>query len=124
MAAASSHAVSPAQAALACACPRCGKGRLFRGFLTVIERCDHCGLELAKHDSGDGPAVLLIFVLAAPAFGIAVWLGMAYDLPSWLPALIAGIFTVAAALLLLRPSKALFMALQYRHRREDFEGGG
>ena len=34
---------SPIVAGLACRCPRCGKGKLFRGFLTLRPKCEHCG---------------------------------------------------------------------------------
>ena len=55
--------VSPIAAGLACRCPRCGRGRLFDGYLTVAARCSACGLDLSKADSGDGPAVFIIFIL-------------------------------------------------------------
>ena len=35
---------SPFRAGLACRCPRCGTGRLYRGFLSLRERCEACGL--------------------------------------------------------------------------------
>ncbi len=28
-------------------CPRCGKGRLFNGFLTVASKCEVCDLDLS-----------------------------------------------------------------------------
>ena len=39
--------VSPYVAGLAGRCPRCGKGRLFQGFLNLRPRCDVCGLDYA-----------------------------------------------------------------------------
>ncbi len=30
--------------ALALRCPRCGQGKLFRGWFTMYERCSHCDL--------------------------------------------------------------------------------
>ena len=55
--------LSPFRAGLACKCPRCGRGPLYSGFLAVAERCSVCGLDLQKADSGDGPAVFIIFIL-------------------------------------------------------------
>jgi len=49
-------AVSPYVAGLTCRCPRCGRGKLFDGLLTVAPVCSACGLDLKKEDSGDGPA--------------------------------------------------------------------
>ena len=33
--------------------PRCGKGKLFAGFLTLQPRCEVCGLDYGFADSGD-----------------------------------------------------------------------
>ena len=51
---------SPVEVALRGACPRCGRGRLFRGVLGVVERCAECDLDLRGNDAGDGPAVFVI----------------------------------------------------------------
>lgn len=118
-----SGSVTPLKAALGCTCPRCGQGRLYKGFLAVADRCEVCGLELAKNDSGDGPAVFLIFILGFLAVPLALWIEAVFTVPIWLPALVGGLFTIGLALVLLRPSKALVMALQYKHRREDYERG-
>ena len=47
--------LSPFATGLAGKCPRCGKGELFRAFLTVRDACPACGLDLRGHQ-----------VLAAP----------------------------------------------------------
>lgn len=46
-------------------CPNCGTGRLFRGFLTLHDTCNHCGLDLRRHWPSAGPALLSIAVAAA-----------------------------------------------------------
>jgi uncharacterized protein (DUF983 family) len=116
-------AVSPLRAGLTCTCPRCGRGRLFQGYLTVVERCAVCGLPLRGNDSGDGPAVFLIFILGAVAVPLVFWIDRAFDVPVWVPGLIGGAVTILLAAALLRPIKAFVLALQYRHRRGDFEAG-
>ena len=30
---------------IACRCPRCGKGKLYAGFLTLRPNCESCGLD-------------------------------------------------------------------------------
>ena len=119
--AAQADRIPPLKTALSCCCPRCGQGRLFDGFLSVAERCEACGLALGRHDSGDGPAVFLIFILGFIAVPIVLWIGFSFDLPSWAPAALGGVVVLGMALGLLRPAKAYMIALQYRHRREDFE---
>lgn len=108
--------VSPFAAALGCKCPRCGRGALFRGFLTVAEHCGVCGLELTKVDSGDGPAVFLIFILGFTVVPATLWLSFSFDLPPWAPIAIGAALIVAISAVLLRPAKALVVALQYRGR--------
>ena len=37
-------------------CPNCGKGKLFRAYLKVADRCDHCGEDLHHQRADDAPA--------------------------------------------------------------------
>ena len=53
---------NPILSGLAGRCPNCGDGHLFEGFLRVSPRCEACGFDLAKADSGDGPAVFVILI--------------------------------------------------------------
>jgi len=101
-----------------CVCPHCGKGKLFTGFLTVSPRCTHCGLDLSAEDSGDGPAVFLIFLLGFLITPVAIVVGFQTDWPIWRHALVWGGVTIAATLLTIRPLKAYTIALQYKHRRQ------
>jgi len=115
-------ATSPLTTGLSCRCPRCGRGRLYRGYLTIADRCSVCGLDLGKADSGDGPAVFLIFILGAVAVGLAFVLQFVIELPVWLTWAILVIVVIGGALLLLRPAKALMVALQYKNRAGEFAG--
>ncbi|MGM0562311.1 MAG: DUF983 domain-containing protein, partial [Pseudomonadota bacterium] len=99
-------AVSPLGAGLSCRCTRCGRGRLFKGFLTVVDRCAVCGLDLRKADSGDGPAVFLILILGALLVPAALLLEVSAEPPLWGHALIWPVVITLVASLLLRPFKA------------------
>ena len=57
--------VNPVSAGLACRCPSCGEGPLFCGFLRVCPRCEACGQDLSRADSGDGPVVFIILIVGA-----------------------------------------------------------
>ena len=116
--------VSPLAAGLGCKCPRCGRGRLFKGFLTVAPVCESCGLELAQHDSGDGPAVFVILILGFVVVGLALWVELRYEPPFWVHAALWVPLIVIGALLMLRRFKATLIALQYKHRREDYDAAG
>ena len=111
--------VSPFSAGLRCRCPRCGIGRLFRSLLTVDGRCDVCGLHLEAEDSGDGPAVLVMFAIGPIVVGLAVWLEMSFAPPYWLHLLIWPPFVLIGSIAFIRPFKATLIALQFRHKASD-----
>src|ERR1700739_4101699 len=73
---------------LAGRCPRCGKGKLFQGFLTLAPRCERCGLDYSFADAGDGPAVFVILIAGFIVVGAALFVQMLYEPPYWLDALI------------------------------------
>jgi uncharacterized protein (DUF983 family) len=106
-------------AALACRCPRCGQGRLFRNLLEVRDRCDVCGLDLRAHDAGDGAAVGVILLLGAIVVGLAFWVEFRFSPPLWLHAILWPVVTVPLAVLMIRPAKAALVALQFRHRSTE-----
>jgi uncharacterized protein (DUF983 family) len=107
---------TPLAAALACRCPRCGKGRLFRNLLEVRPQCEVCGLDLSAQDAGDGPAVFVILFLGALVVGLAIWVEVKFEPPLWVHVALWLPTTLALAILMLRPLKAGLIALQYRHR--------
>ena len=90
--------VSPLFAGLMCRCPRCGKGKLFRGFLGLPERCETCGLDYAFVDAGDGPAVFIILIAGFIVVGSALLVEVTYQPPFW-EALAAKAAAAAAAAL-------------------------
>jgi uncharacterized protein (DUF983 family) len=111
--------LSPIGTGLACRCPRCGRGRLFDGYLTVAERCAECGLDLRKADSGDGPAVFIILILGFIVVGLALMVEVRFEPPLWLHTVIWPPVILGGALAMLRPAKGLLIALQFRHRASD-----
>jgi uncharacterized protein (DUF983 family) len=103
--------------ALLCRCPGCGRGRLFKGLLTVADRCTVCGLDLSAEDAGDGPAVFVILILGAVVVALAILVEAKLAPPLWVHAVIWPPVILAGAIGMLRPLKAGLIALQYRHRR-------
>ena len=111
--------VSPVSAGLACRCPRCGRGPLYSGFLTVAERCSDCGLDLRKADSGDGPAVFLIFILGFIVVPLALLVESWFAPPYWVHLVLWPPVILAGTVGLLRSMKGVLIALQYHHRASD-----
>ena len=112
-------AVAPVSAALAGRCPHCGKGRLFRGFLDVAERCTVCGLDYGFADAGDGPAVFVSFAALIVVVALALVIDAAYEPPTWVLMLILLPLVLVLCLGLLRPTKGLMLGLQYRNKAEQ-----
>jgi len=106
-------------AGLACRCPRCGKGRIFSGILTVAERCKVCGLDLRKQDAGDGPAVFVIFFLGVIFMPLVFWLEFTFEPPWWLHMVLWTPLVIIVAIALLRPMKGVLISQQFRHHASD-----
>jgi uncharacterized protein (DUF983 family) len=108
-------AISPLRAALGCRCPRCGKGRLFAGLLSVRATCETCGLDLSAQDAGDGPAVFVILFLGLIVVALAALVEIQFAPPVWVHLLLWTPVILGGAIAMLRPLKAGLIALQYRH---------
>jgi uncharacterized protein (DUF983 family) len=110
---------SSVAAGLSCRCPNCGKGKLFRGFLTLRPRCDVCGLDYSFADAGDGPAVFVIFLAGFVVVGLALIVEFKYQPPFWLHGLLWLPLILLTTLGPLRPLKGLLIALQHHHRAAE-----
>lgn len=112
-------APSPLKTALTCRCPACGKGKLFQGFLSLKPKCENCGLDYSTFDSGDGPAVFIILAAGFIVVFAALITEVLYQPPFWLHAVLWLPLILIVTLLPLRPTKALMIALQYRHKAAE-----
>lgn len=104
---------------MTCRCPKCGQGPLFKQLLELREACSHCGMNYGFIDTGDGPAVFVIFLLGALILGGALYLEFTFGPPVWVHVLVWGLVTPLVAIVLLRFMKALLIALQYKHKAEE-----
>ena len=111
--------VSPLVAGVLCRCPRCGRGRLFRGFLNLAPHCDVCGLDFSFADAGDGPAVFIMFFAGFVVVGAALLVEAAYQPPFWVHAVLWGPLILLTTLGPLRPMKGVLIALQYHHKAAE-----
>lgn len=113
--------VSPFRAGILCRCPRCGEGRLFRALLKVTDKCAICGLDFSAEDSADGPAFFVMSFVGAVVIVMALWVEVTFRPPHWAHLVIWTPVIIGLSVLLLHPTKALMIALQYRHKAG--EGG-
>ncbi|WP_138379337.1 DUF983 domain-containing protein [Luteithermobacter gelatinilyticus] len=111
--------VSPLRAGLGGVCPRCGQGRLFRGYLDLRDKCSCCGLDYSSFESADGPAVFIILILGFIVVGLALVVEVSFEPPLWVHVVLWGPLTLLGALALLRPFKGVMIALQYHFKAEE-----
>ncbi|MGB6229203.1 MAG: DUF983 domain-containing protein [Litorimonas sp.] len=112
---------APMEAGLSGRCPKCGEGRLFQRFLTFAPGCAACGADFASvEDTGDGPAVFVIFLVGIFIVPIPVLLSLALQWPSWLLLAIFGPLILGVSLWLLRLLRGVMFAQGWaRHAREQ-----
>ena len=109
----------PIISGLTCRCPRCGKGKLFSGFLQMAPSCEACGLDFSFADPADGPAFFVMTAIGMIVIAVFTWVEVVYHPPIWfhivtvLPALIIGCLGT------LRPVKAWLVASQFFHKAEE-----
>lgn len=106
-------------AALLGRCPRCGKGRLFRGYLDIASRCEACGLDYSGFDAGDGPAVFVILIVGFLTAGGALLLEVAVSPPYWVHAVVWLPTVIILSLVFLRIMKGALLVLQYKHQARE-----
>jgi len=100
-------------------CPDCGQGKLFQGKIAMVDQCEHCGLDIARYNAGDGPATLLIFVYGALIVPLAFVLEVLVAPPLWVHALVWGLVMLAATLVSLRVIKAIIVAKQFEFQTPE-----
>ncbi|WP_062231627.1 DUF983 domain-containing protein [Aureimonas sp. N4] len=106
--------VDPAHAAMFGHCPRCGKGKLFAGYLRLEPVCSRCGLDLASLDSADGPAFFVMSIVSFVVVGLALYTEVAYSPPIYVHLLLWVPLAFLLSAPLMRLAKGLMVGLQFR----------
>jgi uncharacterized protein (DUF983 family) len=93
-------------------CPRCGRGRLLRGYLKPVEACSHCGEAYGQMRADDFPPYITILIVGhiiVPLVLLAHQWGMSGTLQValWVP------LTIALTLLLLPRCKGAVIGLMW-----------
>lgn len=89
---------------------------MFDGYLTTRDECSVCSLKIIDHDSGDGPAVFVIFILGILVVPLALWFETIFAPPLWVHGVLWGFVILGGSVALLRPLKGVLIALQFHHR--------
>jgi uncharacterized protein (DUF983 family) len=100
-------------------CPRCGRGRLFRGWLKLAPSCEVCKLDFRFASPDDGPAFFSLCIVAFPLMFLLVWVEVAFDPPVWFHVLVSVPLLLAGCILPLRPIKGWLVASQFVNKAQE-----
>ena len=116
----------PVRSSLTGHCPRCGKGKLFDGYLELAKQCKYCDLDYDFADAADGPAVFVILVAGFIIVLMAVLVEIYYKPPYWVHAVLWLPLGILIPLGMLRPLKGALVGMQYKNnaREARFDKGG
>lgn len=106
--------ISALKTGIAGKCPRCGRGRLFAGYLTVAKSCSSCGLSFEFADGGDGAAWFVMLFVCIVGVGSILGIEVAYAPPFWVHVLIAIPLLIILPMVLLRPVKGVLLCQQWK----------
>jgi len=110
---------SPIKAGLMCRCPRCGKGKLYKGFLDFADKCSECELDYSDFEKGDGPAVFIILIMGFIVVGFALVVEVRFHPPLWVHAVLWTPLILGGSIAMLRPMKGLIIAMQYIYKARE-----
>lgn len=105
---------------MACRCPACGEGQLFRAYLKVNDTCPACGTELYHQRADDFPPYLVIFILGHLLVGIMVHIEMVYTVPASIYLWVLIPMTIILSLVLLPVTKGGVVGLQWAQYMHGF----
>ena len=112
----------PILAGLTCRCPACGKGPVFTGFLKLRSRCDACGVDMSRVQSGDGPVVFILLIVGAIGCGGLLYTELTFHPAIWIELSIWIPVTVALSIAAMRPFKSVMIAAQYHFKAAEASG--
>jgi uncharacterized protein (DUF983 family) len=100
-------------------CPRCGKGRMFKSWLKIVDRCNVCGLDYRFAAPDDGPAFFVLCIVLLPLVFVVVWIQVAFEPPWWIHLFTSIPVIIAGSLYPLRPIKGWLVASQYLNKAQE-----
>src|SRR5690606_5429075 len=100
-------------------CPRCGKGRLFQGFLDVVQNCEACGEAFGeRYQVGLLLPFILITVIGHVLVAAMLQLSRLQVTPLMSLAIVVPL-AVIVSLLLLRPAKGALVGVLWSRDLSD-----
>lgn len=108
---------------LACRCPHCGKGRMFRAYLKVADQCDACGEELNHHRADDFPPYIAIMIVGHLLVGAMLHMDMVWHVAPVVYMVSMIPLAILLPLAMLPSIKGGIVGLQWANRMYGFGTG-
>ena len=100
-----------------CRCPKCGQGKLFASYLKQVDACAVCDEPLGHIRADDGPAWLTIVIIGHILAPVLLGVVPSLTCPVWQIMVPMVLGTLLLTLLLLPPSKGVFIGVLWRMER-------
>lgn len=113
--------LSPLSTGLRGRCPRCGRGPLFKGYLSLREGCPACGLSYAFADPADGPAFFGMSLVGLVGMGLFMWFEFTVHPRVWVHMVVTMPLLVIGCLGVLRPLKGWLVSEQFVRAASEAE---
>ena len=103
-----------------CRCPHCGKGKMFRAYLTVVDQCEVCGEELNHHRADDFPPYIAITIVGHIIVFLMLHMDMTYRVEPMTYILSMIPLAIILPLIMLPSIKGAIVGLQWANRMYGF----
>ena len=104
-----------------CRCPNCGKGRLFRAYLKVVDTCSNCGEELKWHKADDMPPYIAIIIVGHVIIGLMMELESVAPQAPWVYLATMVPLALIMPLAMLPSIKGAVVGLQWANYMHGFD---
>ena len=108
---------------LACKCPSCGQGKLFRAYLKTVDVCESCGTEIQHHRADDLPPYLAILIVGHVLIGVMIHLDMVMHISPMTYLFIMIPLAIVLPLAMLPSLKGMVVGIQWAKRMHGFGTG-
>jgi uncharacterized protein (DUF983 family) len=102
-------------------CPKCGRGKLFRRYLKIVDRCSACGEPYGHYRADDGAPWLTILVVGHITVPLILVTEETFQPPQWVEFVVYLPLLVLLTLGLLPRCKGVIVAILWKTKAEGSE---
>ena len=100
-------------------CPNCGKGKLFNGFLQIVNVCSNCKAKLGDLPTRDTPTQTAMFIVLAIFVPIVLAIEIVYNPSVWFHVWFSAPLLFILTLALLRIAKGAIAGILWVLKLKD-----